>query len=70
MSKPVCRLVGEDGNAYSIIARVSKALRRAGQGDKVAEYQARATSGDYDNLLAVTMEYVDEPSDDSDTEES
>ena len=36
----------------------AKALRRNGHGDKVAEYQRRATSGNYENLLAVTREYV------------
>ena len=29
------------------------------QGDKVAEYQAKAMSGDYDHLLAVSMDYVE-----------
>jgi hypothetical protein len=59
--KPKCKLVGEDGSAFAIIGRVSQALRRAGQGAKVEGFQKRATSGDYNNLLAVAMEYVDEP---------
>lgn len=53
------RLVGEDGNAYSILARVSQALRRAGvSDDEVAAYHAEATSDTYDHLLGVTMEWV------------
>ena len=35
-----------------------KALKRNRHADKVAEYLRRATSGDYQNLLAVTREYV------------
>ena len=32
---------------------------KSGGRDKVKEYQERATAGDCDNLLAVSMEYVD-----------
>ena len=64
MSKPKfpdvkVKLVGEDGNAYSIMGRVSTALKRAGYRDAVDEYIAQATSGDYDNLLRVTMDTVE-----------
>ncbi|MCJ7811584.1 MAG: hypothetical protein MUP62_05290 [Dehalococcoidia bacterium] len=59
--KVTVRLIGEDGNAYSILGRVSKALKRSGQPEAAAEYLARATEGDYNHLLAVTLEYVDEP---------
>ncbi len=54
------QLAGEDGNAFAIMARVSKALRRSGVGTKeVEEYFAEATSGDYDHLLRTTMEWVE-----------
>lgn len=57
--KPTVQLVGTDGNAFSIIGRVKKALRQAGADEEyVQRYQAEATSGDYDNLLVVTMGYV------------
>ena len=53
------KLTGEDGNAFSIMGRVSRELKRAGYNeDFVKQYQNEATSGDYDNLLRVTMEYV------------
>ncbi len=58
-NKPICCLVGKDGNAFAIMGEVSKTLRKAGLGDKVAEYKAKAMSGDYDNLLRVSMEYVE-----------
>lgn len=51
-------LVGQDGNAFSIMGRVAAALRKAGHGDAVAAYQAEAMSGDYDNLLRVTARTV------------
>ena len=39
MNKPKCELVGQDGNAFAIMGRVCRALRKAGQGDKEAEYK-------------------------------
>ena len=62
------KLVGEDGNAFSILGRVSRALRRARMSEKAEEYLARATAGDYDHLLAVTLEYVTEPDRDDEEE--
>ena len=53
-------LIGEDGNAFAILGKVQKALRRAGvDAEQIAEYKAEATSGDYDHLLAVTMDWVE-----------
>ena len=52
------QLTGEDGNAFAIMGAVTRALRRAGYSDKIEEYQKEATSGDYDNLLQVTMKWV------------
>ena len=60
IKKPKLKLVGEDGNAFSIISRTRTALRRAGyEEDHVNKYVQEATSGDYDNVLIVTMRYVD-----------
>ena len=53
------KLVGEDGNAFAVMGKVIRELKRNGHGDLVQQYQDEATSGDYDHLLAVTMEYVD-----------
>lgn len=53
-------LVGEDGNAFSILARVQRALKRGGaSAEEVSEFYREATSGDYDNLLRVVMSWVD-----------
>ncbi len=56
---PPCALVGEDRNAFAIMGRVSKSLRRAGYSNLVPLYQKLATSGDYNNLLMVSMEFVE-----------
>lgn len=54
----VVQLSGEDGNAFAILGRVSKALRRAGHGDAVKAFMDEATSGDYDHLLNTAMQFV------------
>jgi hypothetical protein len=42
------------------MGRVKKALRRAGADQEYIEkYLSEATSGDYDHLLVVSMEYVE-----------
>lgn len=48
-------LVGEDGNAFSILGRVSRIMKRNGLKDEVSTFHAEATSGDYDNLLRTVM---------------
>jgi hypothetical protein len=54
------RLVGTDGNAFSILARADWALERAGVTDHDREaFRAAATSGDYDHLLRTAMEWVE-----------
>ena len=53
------RMVGEDGNAFVILGRASSAMRRAGHGDRIEEFRAEATSGDYDHLLQTTMKNCD-----------
>ena len=53
------KMSGEDGNAFSIMGRVSNALRRA----KVPKAEIDAflnecASGDYDHLLQTCMRWV------------
>lgn len=58
--KPKVKLTGRDGNAYSIMARVVRALRKAGvPGVTIEEYKTRSKAGNYDNLIAVVMDYAD-----------
>lgn len=62
------RLVGEDGNAYAIMGRVSAALQRhlRDQGVErkereaiLEQYREESMSGDYDNLLRTAMRWVE-----------
>ncbi len=55
----VVKLTSEDGNSFSILGRVERALRQAGvsKEDRTA-YMDEATSGDYDHLLQITMAWV------------
>ncbi len=63
-------LSGPDGNAFVILGRVRSILRQIGASDEeIAAYRAQATSGDYDNLLAVTAEWVDFQPEDDDWED-
>ncbi len=53
-------LVGEDGNAFAILALVRQGLRRAGvPEEEVAAFVREATAEDYDHLLVTVMRWVD-----------
>lgn len=67
-----------DGNAFSILGAVTREMRRQGLStDEIEAYREEATSGDYDHLLATTMEWVnvdyiddeEDPYDDFDDED-
>jgi hypothetical protein len=52
-------LVGHDGNAFSILGSVNRALQRAGVSKEERDAFAKeATSGDYDHLLQTCMAWV------------
>ena len=52
-------LLGQDGNAFAVMGRVTRELKRAGVAPaEIAEYRESAMSGDYDNLLSVTADWV------------
>jgi len=53
------KLVGEDGNAYAIMGRVSRALREADVPQaEIDLYLEESMSGDYDNLLRTAVKWV------------
>jgi len=53
------QLSGRDGNAFAIMAAVSKALRQAGVSEEeINQYQDESMSGDYNNLLNVAAQWV------------
>lgn len=54
------KLVGEDGNAFAILGRVNKALRKGGVPKEERDvFMKEAMGGDYDNLLATAMKWVE-----------
>jgi hypothetical protein len=59
------RLVGEDGNAFAILGRVTRAMRRAQlPKPEIDKFIEEATAGDYNHLLATCMAWIDcDPSD-------
>lgn len=60
LPKPVCRLVGEDGNVFAIIGRVQRALKNAGQPERASEFVKRAfRAKSYDQVLGLCSEYVE-----------
>lgn len=58
--KTKVKLIGENGNAFSIISKVKKEMRDSGYPKFVIkEYEKNCTRGDYNNLLQTTMRFVD-----------
>ena len=48
-----------DGNAFSIMGAVTRAMKRAGVSkEERSQYLKEATAGDYNQLLMTTMEWV------------
>jgi hypothetical protein len=59
-TRPPVRLVGINGNAYSVLAACRKAAQKAGwDQDAIKAFFTEATSDDYNHLLATAMEYFD-----------
>ena len=54
------QLTGSDGNAFAVMGIAAKAMRRGGvEKAEIDKFYAEATSGDYDHLLQVCMEWVE-----------
>jgi hypothetical protein len=54
------QLIGKDGNAFAVMGAVQRALRKAGASkEEINQYLKEAMSGDYDNLLRTTMDWVE-----------
>ena len=52
------QLTGLDGNAFVLMAAVTRALRQAGKGAEVNAFMDEAMSGDYQHLLRVCQTWV------------
>lgn len=53
------KLIGEDGNAFSILGRARAVLRKANRLDEWDTFHEQATSADYNHLLVVCGEWFD-----------
>lgn len=60
MIKPVCKLIGENGNIFNLVGIASRVLRRNGMADKANEMQNRVfSSNSYEEALSIIAEYVE-----------
>lgn len=58
MKKPTVKLIGEDGNAYSILGKCYVAAKSAGYSqDKIEKILEEMKAGDYQHLLQTAMKY-------------
>ncbi len=58
-TKVVVKLVGTDGNVFSIIGKVSRALERGGYPELAKEYREKCFNAkSYDEVLQWTLRYV------------
>jgi hypothetical protein len=54
------KLIGNDGNAFSIMGACRKAGQRAGYTpEQIEQYLKESKSGDYDNVLCTAMKWFD-----------
>lgn len=60
MSKPVVKLIGENGNIFNLIGLAGRALKSSGQADKAIEMRSRVMKcGSYDEAIQTILEYVE-----------
>jgi len=58
--KPVCKLVGQDGNIFNLINIVSKVLKNNNLHDQAKEMTDRIfNSSSYNEALRIISEYVE-----------
>lgn len=62
MSKPKCKLLGENGNIFNLVGIAARTLKLNNQPDRANEMMHRITQGEaknYSEALAIICEYVD-----------
>lgn len=58
--KPKCKLIGENGNVFNLLAIVSKVLKQNGMKEEAKECQNRIFNcGSYDEALQLFQKYVE-----------
>ena len=63
-SKPICKLVGEDGNVFNLIALVRQTLKKHQMYQQLKDFDndlnvIQRSGGSYEDELALFMEYVE-----------
>lgn len=61
MTKPECKLIGENGNIFNLMGIASRTLKEKGMNDAADEMNGRIMNGakSYDEALRIIMEYVE-----------
>lgn len=58
--RPKLRLIGTDGNAFAVLGRAQRTLRKQGfPPEAINAFMDLATAGDYDHLLYVVQMWFD-----------
>jgi hypothetical protein len=58
-TRPVAKMIGQDGNVFNLIGIASRALKKAGKIDEEKEMISRITkAGSYLEALAILTDYV------------
>ena len=58
--RPEVKLIGEDGNAFAVLGKCSKAWREAGlPKEEWEKIRTEMMAGDYDHLLGTAMNHFD-----------
>jgi hypothetical protein len=58
--KPICKMVGQDGNVFNLMGLANRAMKKAGKVEEGIAMLARVMkSGSYGEALRIMGEYVD-----------
>ncbi len=59
-NKPICKLIGTDGNIFALVGKASSCLKKNNLSDKAKEMTSKVfKASSYDNALQIIMEYVE-----------
>lgn len=60
MKKPLCKLIGEDGNIFNLVGIASRTLKKNNMREQAEEMQKEVfSSGSYDEALSIIGKYVE-----------
>jgi hypothetical protein len=58
--RPMCPIIGADGNIFNLLGIASRTLKNNGMADEAAEMYDRVTSsGSYNEALCIITEYIE-----------